>query len=108
MKRILKSSSTYRKEANIYIFPDFSDDDLYELAEDLMMCIQNMSFSGLIQIIQKEEIEQTPVPVIIQQDRKTLEILRGNQPEENIKLILRKKIFINLQLLLEKEREPLV
>ena len=70
-------------EANIYIFPEgYTDDDLYEIAEELNSMYSDYEFLWSHPDYTKGGNRQTPVPVIIQQDRKTLEILRGYQSEE--------------------------
>ena len=67
-------------EANIYIFTEgYSDDDLYEIAEELNNTYAGYEFLWSHPDYTKGGHRQTPVPVIIQQDRKTLEILRDKQ-----------------------------
>jgi len=67
-------------EANIYIFTEgYSDDDLYEIAEELNNMYVGYEFLWSHPEYTKGGNRQTPVPVIIQQDRKTLEVLRGNK-----------------------------
>ena len=67
-------------EANIYIFTEgYSDDDLYEIAEELNNLYAGYEFLWSHPNYTKGGNRQTPVPIIIQQDRQTLEILRGKQ-----------------------------
>jgi len=67
-------------EANIYIFTEgYSDDDLYEITEELNNMYTDYEFLWSHPEYTKGGNRQTPAPVIIQQDKKTLEILRDKQ-----------------------------
>ena len=67
-------------KANIYIFTEgYSDDDLYEITEELNNMYVEYEFLWSHPEYTKGGNRATPVPVIIQQDKAHLEYLRGNK-----------------------------
>ncbi len=70
------------KKAHLYLLPDFSDDELYELAEDLDELYKEYEFLWSHPDFTKGGNRATPVPVLIQQDRQLLEYLRGNKQKK--------------------------
>ena len=70
------------KKAHLYLLPYFSDDDLYELAEDLNDVFDEYEFLWSHPNFTKGGNRAAPVPVLIQQDRELLEYLRGNKQKK--------------------------
>ena len=70
------------KKAHLYLLPHFSDDDLYELAEDLNDVFDEYEFLWSHPDFTKGGNRAAPVPVLIQQDRELLEYLRGNKQKK--------------------------
>ena len=70
------------KKAHLYLLPYFSDDDLYELAEDLNDVYEEYEFLWSHPDFTKGGNRAAPVPVLIQQDRELLEYLRGNKQKK--------------------------
>ena len=67
-------------KANIYIFTEgYSDDDLYEITEELNNMYAGYEFLWSHPEYTKGGNRATPIPVIIQQDKAQLEYLRGNK-----------------------------
>ena len=70
------------KKAHLYLLPNFSDDDLYNLAEDLDDVYEEYEFLWSHPDFTKGGNRAAPVPVLIQQDREYLEYLRGNKQKK--------------------------
>ena len=70
------------KKAHLYLLPHFSDDDLYELAEDLNDVFEEYEFLWSHPDFTKGGNRAAPLPVLIQQDREYLEYLRGNKQKK--------------------------
>ena len=70
------------KKAHLYLLPTFSDDDLYELAEELDNLYEEYEFLWSHPDFTKGGNRATPVPVLIQQDRQLLEYLRGTKSKK--------------------------
>ena len=70
------------KKAHLYLLPYFSDDDLYELAEDLNDVFDEYEFLWSHPDFTKGGNRAAPVPVLIQQDKELLEYLRGNKQKK--------------------------
>ena len=69
-------------KANLYILPDIDVDHIYELAEQLDELYEEYEFLWSHPNYTKGGNRATPVPVLIQQDRKLLEYLRGTKSKK--------------------------
>ena len=69
-------------KANLYILPDIDVDHIYELAEQLDELYEEYEFLWSHPNFTKGGNRATPVPVLIQQDRKLLEYLRGTKSKK--------------------------
>jgi len=74
--------SLENNKANLYILSNFSIDDIYELAEELDDLYDEYEFLWSHPDFTKGGNRATPVPVLIQQDRKLLEYLRGTKSKK--------------------------